>query len=106
MTKSKLKKKSSTSAKIKELKGIKPEKITDEHLKDLQELVKDINLMHHQIGVAEAKKHNMIHAMAESQSKLLDMQEIFKKEYGTTDVDITDGSINYEEENGEVNKED
>tara|TARA_R110002012_G_scaffold20221_1_gene71756 strand:- start:124 stop:432 length:309 start_codon:yes stop_codon:yes gene_type:complete len=98
-----------TSKKIKELKGIqdiKPETITDEHLKDLQALVKDINIMHHQIGVAEAKKHNMIHTMAENQGKLLDMQEMFKKEYGTTDVDITNGSINYEEENGEVNKKD
>ena len=96
-----------TSKKIKELKGIqdiRPEKITDEQLKDLQELVKDINYMHHQIGVAEAKKHNMIHAMAESQEKLMSMQDLFKKEYGTIDIDITDGSIKYEEENGEVNK--
>ena len=95
-----------TNAKIKELKGIKPEKITEEQLKDLQELVKDINMMHHQIGVAEAKKHSMIHAMGEGQSKLMDMQETFKEEYGTTDIDINDGSIKYEEENGEVNKED
>ena len=95
-----------TSKKIKELKGIKPEKITDEQLKELQELVKDINIMHHQIGVTEAKKHSMIHAMAESQSKLVDMQEVFTKEYGTTDIDINDGSIKYEKENGEVNKED
>ena len=95
-----------TSKKIKELKGIKPEKITDEQLKELQELVKDINMMHHQIGVTEAKKHSMIHAMGESQSKLLSMQEMFEKEYGTTDIDINDGSIKYEEENGEVNKED
>ena len=95
-----------TNAKIKELKGIKPEKITDEQLKDLQELVKDINMMHHQIGVAEAKKHSMIHAMGESQGKLIEMQDMFKKEYGTTDIDINDGSIKYEEENGEVNTED
>tara|TARA_R110002020_G_scaffold89870_4_gene219320 strand:+ start:385 stop:693 length:309 start_codon:yes stop_codon:yes gene_type:complete len=98
-----------TSKKIKELKGIqdiKPETITDEQLKNLQELVKDINLMHHQIGVSEAKKHSMIHAMGEGQNKLLEMQEMFKEEYGTTDIDINDGSIKYEKENGEVNKKD
>jgi hypothetical protein len=98
-----------TSKKIKELKGIqdiKPEAITDEQLKDLQTLVKDINVMHHQIGVAEAKKHNMIHAMSDSQAKLMEMQEMFMKEYGTIDIDINDGSINYEKENGEVDKKD
>ena len=95
-----------TSKKIKELKGINPEKITDEELKNLQTLVKDINLAHHQIGVTEAKKHSMIHAMVENQSKLIEMEEKFKKEYGTIDIDINDGSIKYEEENGEVNKKD
>jgi hypothetical protein len=92
-----------TTAKIKELKGIKPEKITDEELKSLQELVKDINMMHHQVGVIEAKKHNMIHGMADHQSKLVDMQEAFTKEYNTIDIDINDGTINYEKENGEIN---
>ena len=92
----KTKKENSTTAKIKELNGIKPKNITNEQLKDLQELVKDINMMHHQIGVVEAKKHNMIHAMADSQSKLVDMQELFMKEYGTIDIDVNDGSIKYE----------
>ena len=95
-----------TTKKIKELKGIKPEKITDEQLKELQVLVKDINMIHHQIGVLEAKKHNMLHGMGENQSKLIEMQEVFMKEYGSIDIDINDGSIKYEKENGEVNKED
>ena len=34
------------------------------------------------------------------------MQELFTKEYGTMDIDINDGSIKYEKENGEANKED
>ena len=95
-----------SNAKIKELKGVKPEKITDEQLKELQVLVKDINMIHHQIGVLEAKKHNMLHGMGENQSKLIEMQEVFMKEYGSIDIDINDGSIKYEKENGEVNKED
>ena len=32
-----------TSKKIKELKGIEPEKITDEQLKKVQDLINDIN---------------------------------------------------------------
>ena len=56
-----------TNAKIKELKGIKPEKITDEQLKKVQEQ--------------------------------------FEKEYGTLDININDGTINYEED-GKADKKD
>ena len=94
-----------TTAKIKELKGIKPEKITEEQLKDLQELVKDINMMHHEIGVVESKKHSMIHNMVQQQNILLGMQKTFEDDYGTLDINIEDGTINYPE-NGEVNKKD
>lgn len=94
-----------TSKKIKELKGIKPEKITEEQLIKLRALVKDINLSHHEIGVIEAKKHSMMHVLVQKQNDLLKVQEEFEKEYGTLDIDINDGSIKYED-NGEVNKED
>ena len=39
----KTKKESSTTAKIKELTGVKPEKVTDEQLKIVQDLINDIN---------------------------------------------------------------
>ena len=95
-----------TSKKIKELKGIKPEKVTDEQLTKLQALVKDVNLMHHEIGVIEARKHSLIHDMASQQNELIGMQNEFSKEYGTYDINISDGTINYPKENGEANKED
>ena len=94
-----------TSSRIKELKGIKPEKITDEQLIKLQALVKDINLMHHEIGVVEAKKHSMIHNMVTQQNELLRMQKVFEDDYGTLDINVDDGTINYPE-NGEANKKD
>ena len=31
------------------------------------------------------------------------MQENLQKEYGTNDINIKDGTINYSQENGEVN---
>ena len=34
------------------------------------------------------------------------MQGELEKEYGTFDINITDGLINYPKENGEVNKKD
>ena len=95
-----------TTTKIKELKGIKPEKITEEELTKLQALVKEANLMHHEIGVIETKKHSLMHNMIQHQNIIIEMQGEFTKEYGTCDIDINDGTISYTKENGEINSED
>ena len=44
-----------TNAKIKELKGIKPEKITDEQLKKVQDTVNSLNRSQLEIGSIEIK---------------------------------------------------
>ena len=95
-----------TSRKIKELKGIKPEKISDEQLKEVQAVINNINRAQIEIGNIESKKHNILHHVSKLQEKLGEMQVEFEKEYGTADVNIQDGTINYTKENGEVNKED
>ena len=84
-----------TNAKIKELKGIKPEKITDEQLKKVQETVNNINRAQLEIGSIELKKHEMMHQIAGLRSELTLLQGEFEKEYGTFDVNIQDGTINY-----------
>ena len=61
MAKTKLKKEDSTSKKIKELTGIKPEKITDEQLKIVQDLINDINRSQMELGQMETKKHAILH---------------------------------------------
>ena len=76
----------------------KAEKITEKQFTKLQAIVSDINMVQHQIGVMETKKHNMMHQMGENQSKLLELQKEFEKEYGTFDIDINDGSIKYSDE--------
>ena len=93
-----------TSKKIKELKGIKPEKITDEQLKNVQELINDINRSQMDLGQMETKKHAMLHHVSVKQEAVGKMREMFEKEYGTADIDILTGEINYSKENGEVNK--
>tara|TARA_R100001463_G_scaffold130206_1_gene189412 strand:+ start:908 stop:1219 length:312 start_codon:yes stop_codon:yes gene_type:complete len=95
-----------TSAKIKELTGVKPEKITDEQLTKLKALVSDINKMHIELGVFEGRKHKMLEHLMSQQGNLIEIQKELEDEYGTLNIDINDGSIKYEEENGEVNKED
>ena len=95
-----------TSAKIKELKGIKPEKITDEQLKEVQELINNINRGQMELGQIETKKHAMLHHISTLQEAVGGMRDTFEKDYGTADVDIQTGVINYPKENGEVNKKD
>ena len=91
-----------TSKKIKELKGIKPEKITDEQLKKVQSTVNGINRIKLEIGSVELKKHEMMHSVAGLKDELTMLQSEFEKDYGTYDIDITTGAINYKED-GETN---
>ena len=95
-----------TNAKIKELKGIKAEKVTDEQLKEVQELVNGINRSQMELGQMETKKHAILHHISALQESVGGIRDTFEKDYGTADVNIQDGTINYPKENGEVNKED
>ena len=92
-----------TNSKIKELKGVKPEKITDEQLKKVQDSVNNLNRSQLEIGSMEIKKHEMMHQIAGLRDELTVLQGEFEKEYGTFDINIQDGAINYPKENGEVN---
>ena len=87
-----------TNAKIKELKGIKPEKITDEQLKKVQEVVNEINRNQMEIGQMESKKHAIMHHISVLQEKIGEIQVEFEKEYGTFDININDGTISYGED--------
>ena len=93
-----------TNAKIKELKGVKPEKITDEQLKKVQDTVNNLNRSQLEIGSMEIKQHEMMHQIAGLRDGLTVLQSEFEKEYGTFDINIQDGTINYPKENGEANK--
>ena len=84
-----------TSKKIKELKGIKPEKITAEQLDKVQTNVNAMNRVQLEIGSMEVRKHEMMHNIAGLRDELTLLQGEFEKEYGTFDINIQDGTINY-----------
>jgi len=90
--------------KIVDLKS-KPEKITDEQLKKVQNTVNSINRAQLELGSIEIKKHEMMHSVAGFRDELTLLQGEFEKDYGTFDINIQDGTINYPD-NGEVNKKD
>ena len=92
-----------TSKKIKELTGKKPEKITKDELHKIQKVINKVNQIQLEIGVLESRKHNLLHDLTGKQSELNVLQEELNKEYGTNDIDINDGTINYQKENGKVN---
>ena len=95
-----------TSKKIKELKGIKPEKISEDDLKKIQNHINNLNRSFMEAGQMEARKHDILHRVAAVQDQIQLLQTEFEKEYGTYDINVNDGTINYPKENGEVNKKD
>jgi len=79
------------------------EKITEEQLKSIQDLVGQINNGQLQIGQLETQKHALLHQIAEVQKILKDNQDELEKEYGKVNVNIQDGTITpIEEQEGDV----
>ena len=83
----------------------KAEKITDEQLAKVQQTVNNINRAQLELGILETRKHNLLHQVAGVQDQLTLLQADFEKEYGTTDIDIQTGRLNYPK-NGETDKKD
>ena len=86
---------------------LKPEKISEDKLDKLQKLVSDTNRIHMNIGNLESRKHEMLHGALELNNAIMKLQKEFEEEYGTADINIQDGVINYKSNNnGEANKKD
>ncbi len=80
----------------------KAEKVTTEQLQELQTVVKAINQGQRELGMIETQKHNILHEVMQLQGMVQNLQQKFKEEYGSVDVNIADGTIKYEE-NEQVN---
>ena len=74
---------------------VKAEKISEKHLKELQDLVNGINGIQFNVGKIEAQKHELLHQLTVFQNKTQLMQDTLQKEYGSYDVNLNDGSINW-----------
>jgi uncharacterized protein YecA (UPF0149 family) len=77
---------------------LKPEKISEEELTQLRNVVSAINKLQFDIGTIEVQKHNALHALFEGNDKLNEMQSNFKEKYGTDEVNIQDGTIKYKDD--------
>ena len=85
---------------------LKPEKVTEEQLTKIQSLVDRINQTQMNIGQLETRKHQALHFLAGTNDELQIVQNELVDQYGTFDVNIQDGTINYPKENGETDKKD
>ena len=86
----------------------KVEKISEEHLKDLQGKVNTINQAQLQLGGIESQKHTLLHTIAGMQKELSDFQNTLEGEYGKVSINIQDGTITEipQENTDETNTED
>jgi len=82
----------------------KAEKISKEHLEQLQKVVNTINGIQFNVGKLETQKHNLLHELGGAQKSINDMRDTLRKEYGNDDVNIVDGTINWKVE-GSKNEE-
>jgi len=77
---------------------LKPEKISSDDLQELQNVVSAINKLQFDVGQMEVQKHNALHALSQGNEKLGQMQTDYTERYGTSDINIQDGTINYKED--------
>ena len=74
---------------------LRPASITTEQLTKLQGIVKAINTTQAEIGMLETRKHNLLHQVFEFQQVLSKFQTEIKEQYGTDEINISDGKISY-----------
>ena len=77
---------------------LKPEKISEEQLTELQQVVSAINKLQFDIGTMEVQKQNALNAIFQGNDKLNEMQGVLTEQYGTNDINIQDGTVNYKED--------
>tara|TARA_R100000329_G_C7580859_1_gene205787 strand:- start:9 stop:281 length:273 start_codon:yes stop_codon:yes gene_type:complete len=84
-------------AKKEKVVDLKPrvDKISKEHLDQLLDAVNKINSLQFNIGRLETQKHKLLHEIALGNDTVSLLQDKMMKEYGSYDINLTDGTINW-----------
>ena len=83
----------------------KPEKVTNEELNKIQNLINTANKAQAELGSIEIQKHNILNQVATVQDQIVLFRNELNKSYGTDDIDIKTGVINYKKDE-QTNKKD
>ena len=73
----------------------KPEKITDEQLKEVQQVISLSNQIKLEIGNVSARKHSLLHDLDGVNKRMNEIHGKLEEQYGKFDLDINTGKITY-----------
>ena len=76
---------------------LKPTEITKEELQNMQQAVANINKHRNDIVQLELQKHVAVQSVFQVNEQLIMMQKNLQETYGTNNIDIQTGVINYGE---------
>ena len=92
------------------IKALRPEKITDVQLNKVQSTVRTMDQLTAELGRLDVQKYGLLKGIENIQSELDLLRREFKEEYGTDNINIQDGAIQYlpenSNENGKTDKKD
>ena len=77
---------------------VKAEKVSDKHLQQMQQTVNTVNQLQFNIGKIESQKHTLLHNLSITQDRINVLQDTLMKEYGSVDIDLETGEINWPED--------
>ncbi len=66
-------------------------KISEEHLKTIQDQQKNLNNLLNKIGFVEAQKHGFLHELAEINKTVEDFKLQLESEYGQININVETG---------------
>jgi|TARA_R100000081_G_C4817853_1_gene176731 calcineurin-like phosphoesterase family protein len=66
-------------------------KISEEHLKTIQEQQKKLNDLLNQIGYVSAQKHGLLHEFGEVNKTVEDFKSVLEAEYGQININVETG---------------
>jgi len=75
-----------------------PTTITEDELKNIQQLVQALNNAHLNVGKISSQKHEMLHSVTMLEGDMRKMQKELQEKYGEVNINIQDGSINKKED--------
>ena len=78
--------------------NLRPEKITNEQLQEVQQIVSVSNKVKLEVGNIEARKHSLLHELDIINKRLGELNTKLEEQYGKVDIDINTGDIKYPED--------
>tara|TARA_R100000005_G_C4947689_1_gene169534 strand:- start:194 stop:475 length:282 start_codon:yes stop_codon:yes gene_type:complete len=76
----------------------KAEKISEAHLNQIRGAVNSVNKLYFNIGQIESQKLTLLNNVELAKKHISELQGMLEKEYGSFDVNLDDGTINWPKE--------